>query len=115
MTMSANPSAKKFSWSWSRLKNYRSCPKRHYHLEIAKDVKEPESEAVKWGHRFHDQMAQYIEKGTALPVTMARYEKLAKLARDRKLEGKDVQVELKLALDDQYRPSEWFDRNTWFR
>jgi hypothetical protein len=115
MTTPANLPAKKFAWSWSRLKNYRSCPKRHYHLEIAKDVKEPESEAVKWGHRFHDMMAQYIAKGTPLPITMQRYEKLAKLARDRLLEGKDVQVELKLAIDEQYRPSEWFDRNTWFR
>ena len=49
-----NVIVKKFSWSWSKLKNWRSCPKRHYHVDLAKDFKEPPSEALKWGDLFHE-------------------------------------------------------------
>ena len=35
---------KPFSWSYSRLKNYEACPKKHYHLDIKKDLPPEESE-----------------------------------------------------------------------
>jgi PD-(D/E)XK nuclease superfamily len=111
---------KKFSWSWTKLKNFRSCPKRHYHLEIAKDIREEESEAILWGKKFHDAMAKRIDKGTALPPTMSRYERWPALMYKHKLEGRlgnsaEVKVELKLAMDEEFRPTEWFDGATWFR
>lgn len=110
-----NHVAKKFSWSWSRLKNYRTCPKRHYEIDLAKNVKEDESEQLRWGHQFHDAMAKRIDKGTPLPATMTRYDKLPALMHQHKLDGADVSVELKLAMDQEFRPTAWFDPNTWFR
>jgi hypothetical protein len=106
---------RKFSWSWSKLKNYRTCPKRHYEIDLSKRVKEAESDALKWGWTFHDAMAKHIEKGTPLPTTLARYEKWPALMRQHKLNGGDVKVELKLAMDEEFRPTEWFDNHTWFR
>lgn len=53
-----------FSFSWTRLKNWRACPKRHDHLEVAKDIKGPMTEALTWGDQFHKAMAARIEKGT---------------------------------------------------
>lgn len=101
---------RKFSWSWTKLKNFRSCPKRHYHIEIAKDYREEEGEALKWGKTFHDAMANRIAKGTPLPNTMSRYDKWPSLLHD-----KVVSVELKLAMDEEFRPTSWFDAATWFR
>jgi hypothetical protein len=105
-----NTQIRKFSWSWSKLKNFRTCPKRHYEIDIAKRVKEDESEALRWGHAFHEAMAKRIEKNAPLPTTLRRYDKWpAKLAK------KVVSVELKLAMDEQFQPTAWFDNHTWFR
>ena len=101
---------RKFSWSWSKLKNYRSCPKRHYEIDLSKRVKEDESEALKWGHAFHEAMAKRIARGTPLPPTLSRYEKWPAM-----LAEKNVKVELKLAMDEQFQPTEWFGDTTWFR
>ena len=54
---------KPFSWSWSKLKNFRTCPKRHYHVDIAKDFKEDDSEDLLWGNEVHEALAKRIGKG----------------------------------------------------
>jgi len=106
---------KPFSWSWSKLKNFRTCPKRHYHVELAKDFKEEEGEALKWGHEVHDALAKYIEKAKPLPPTMQRHvglvDELAHLHRA----GKLVKVENKLAIDSDFRPVGFFDNSAWYR
>lgn len=104
-----------FSWSWSRLKNWRACPKRHYHYEIAKDIREPESEALTWGWQFHDAMAKAVDKGTPLPKTMQHYAHLPMAMHQHKTDGADVRVELKMAMTKDFQPSEWFDNHTWLR
>jgi hypothetical protein len=105
---------KKFSWSWSRLKNWRSCPKRHYHIDIAKDTKQPETEALLWGHQFHEAMAARIN-GEPLPEGMEKYEALPALLHKRKLDGIDISTELQLAMDADFQPSPWFGPTTWVR
>jgi len=105
---------RKFAWSWSRLKNWRTCPKRHYHCDLAKDVQEEESGALKWGHDFHEAMAKRIADGTPLPAkTMS--DRWPGFLRKRLEAGVDVKVELQLAMDEQFQPTPWFDQRTWFR
>lgn len=108
--------AKKFAWSWSKLKNYRGCPKRHYEVDIAKTYKDgEESEALKWGDTVHKAMAARIAKGTPLPPMMEHYEDWpARICglRDR---GMKVLVENKLAMSEKFRPTSFFDNETWFR
>ena len=41
---------KPFAWSYSRLKNFEVCPKRHFHVDIAKDFREEEGESLVWGN-----------------------------------------------------------------
>lgn len=107
--------SKKFAWSWSKLKNWRSCPKRHYHIDLAKDVKEAPSEALMWGDEFHEAMAKRVSAGTNLPKTMARYDYWPALMHDHKLAGAKVQTEIRLAMDEEFQPTSWFDANTWVR
>jgi hypothetical protein len=56
-------STKPFAWSYSKLKNFEACPKRHYHVDIAKDFKEADSEALLWGNRVHKGLAIALETG----------------------------------------------------
>lgn len=104
-----------FSFSWSRLKNWRACPKRHYHIEVAKDIKEPTTEALTWGWDFHKAMAAQVEKGIPLPQTMQHYATLPSLMHEHKQRGAIIQVEQKLAMTDGFQPSQWFDNFTWLR
>ena len=57
-------SPKPFAWSYSRLKNFEVCPKRHYEIDIAKNIKEEESEALLWGNTVHRSCADRLSKGT---------------------------------------------------
>lgn len=106
---------KRFAWSWSRLKNYRVCPKRNYHVDIAKDFKEEEGEQLIWGNQVHDAMAKRCGKGTPLPLTMQHYEAWASQVDVLKNAGLAVQVEQKLAIAADFKPTSFFDNRTWFR
>ena len=115
MNINAAPKPRPFSWSWSRLKNYRTCPKRHWHVDLAKDIKETESEQLKWGDEVHKAMAARIEKGTPLPRTMQHYEDIVGEMADMGVGGITVSVENKLAMTESFGPCGFFDQATWFR
>ena len=106
---------KKFAWSWSKLKNYRTCPKRHYHVDLAKDFSEVPSEELKWGNMLHDGMANFIGKGMPLPKALENYRRWPELMRAHKQAGAVVSAELKLAMTAEFKPSSWFGEQTWFR
>jgi len=105
---------KPFSWSYSKLKNYRTCPKRHYHVDIARDVKEEESEALSYGNTVHKVLAQYVEHGTILPPVLAPTlkpwgDKVRAGSHDKLL------VEQKLAIRADFSGCDWFAPDAWYR
>jgi hypothetical protein len=108
---------KPFTWSWSKLKNYRTCPKRHYEVDIIKRFSDDENDAVKWGHTVHEAMANYIGKGMKLPQTVSRYHAWP----DNVIQMRDeddtikVSVENKLAIGKDFSATGYFDPTTWFR
>jgi PD-(D/E)XK nuclease superfamily len=105
---------KPFTWSWSKLKNWRSCPKRHWEIDIAKRYKEDESDQLLWGHQVHEAMAKRIGQGKPLPPTMAHYDGWAKRAEKLRPEM-TIMVEQKLAMARDFSKTGYFDDNTWFR
>jgi len=105
-------SQRKFSWSYSALRNYETCPKRHYHYDMAKDVKEAESDALREGHEVHAAFDARITKKTPLPLGLGHYEGM--LARVTAAEGQTYS-ERKLALSANYQPVAWFSSEAWFR
>lgn len=105
---------KAFSWSYSKLKNFESCPKRHFHVDIAKDVHEEESEQLTWGNAVHSALAARLAKGAELPLPMLGYEHWCK----RILQGADgnsLFVEQKLAINAYFGKTTWFGDDAWLR
>lgn len=103
---------KAFSWSYSRLKNFESCPKRHWHLDIARDIKEEEGEALIWGNVVHKALAERVQQGKPLPKPMDQYEKWA----ERILTGGgNILVEQKLAITKEFGATSWFGDDAWYR
>lgn len=102
---------KPFSFSYSKLKNFETCPKRHYHYEIAKDVLEPEGEALQYGNAVHAALAKAL-MGTPLPK---HFEHLQRWVDRVNPETGTLLVEQSLAITSEFEPCEWFAKTAWFR
>jgi len=103
---------KPFAWSYSKLKNFDTCPLRHLKVDVQKEFKEDESEQLRWGNALHKGLADRLGKKVALPSTMAAYEPM--IQRLEQVPGEAL-VECKFAINDSFGPVEFFDRAAWFR
>jgi len=104
---------KSFAWSYSKLKNFETCPKRHFHVDIAKDVKEEESEQLKWGNAVHKALAKRCAEGTPLPTGMDQWEHWC--ARVTYGGNSRILVEQKLAITKDFAACGYFDNGAWYR
>jgi len=114
-TRTGAPRIKPFAWSFSRLKNFETCPKRHYEIDLAKNVKEPEGQQLQWGQHVHNHLANRCgEDRTPLPPDLQMYEPWAvKVLGDTPAEN--IYVEQSLALTENFTPTGNFDNNAWLR
>lgn len=104
--------AKQWAWSYSKLKNFETCPKRHYEVDIAKSVKEAEGEALVWGNRVHAELAKACSLGGTLPAEMAEYMPWVEKVR---AGAGELMVEQKYAITKEFGKTDWFAPNAWFR
>ena len=101
-----------FTWSYSKLKNFETCPKRHYHYDIAKDVQEADSPHLREGSAMHKAFEERVRDGKTLPLPYAHHEPmLVKLIES----PGDTMAEQKLALTDKFKPTGFFSANVWLR
>ena len=105
---------KPFAWSWSRLKNYETCPRRHHEIDVLKHFKEDESEALTWGNEVHKAAELTIKDPSrplpvGMPVLQSWIDKIKEVPYD------EVYVEQKLAITKDFSACGYFDRNCWFR
>jgi hypothetical protein len=99
------------AWSYSALTSFETCPRRHYHTRIAKDVVEPETQALTWGSAVHKALELRVTENQPLPTGMTHWEDLiTKITA----QGK-VFTELQIALDKDLKQVDWFDKSVWVR
>ena len=55
-------------WSYSSLKTFQQCPKKYYHLKIARDVKNEDSTATNYGKDVHKAAEDHVVKGEPIPT-----------------------------------------------
>lgn len=104
---------KSFTWSYSKLKNYETCAKRHYEIDLVKSVKEEESESLLWGNEVHKYMALRCGEGRKpLPKSMEMYEPWCERVVT---SAGNILVEQKLALTKDFASCGFFDPPVWFR
>src|SRR5450631_3012648 len=104
------PRIKPFAWSFSRMKNFEVCPKRHYEVDLAKSVKEPEGEQLAWGNLVHDGMARRCGLlRVPLPPELVQYEVWAQRALSGVTDSTIVLVEESLAIGRDFSPKTTFE------
>jgi hypothetical protein len=104
--------AKQFAWSYSALTGFETCPRQHYEMRIAKAWPDPPGEAQTWGLEVHKHIENRIGMGRNLPTFLNYVEPIIQ-----KLETSKgvVRAEYKLALNEQFKPVEFFANDAWVR
>jgi len=103
------------AWSYSSIKTFDQCPKKYYHLKVAKDVKDSDTAATIYGTELHSAAEFFIRDGTEIPAKFSFIRDTLEALR--KIEG-EKHCEIKLGVakkDGKYIPCEFFDKNVWWR
>jgi hypothetical protein len=101
-----------FAWSYSALTGFETCPKRHWHYNIAKDIKEEENSYQREGTDTHAAFDRYLKDQVELPLGLGHWKPML----DRIINGRGkVYSERKLALSSSFQPVGWFSDQAWFR
>jgi hypothetical protein len=104
-----------FSWSYTKVRDYRTCPKKFYETSILKKYKEPKTPALEDGDRLHAAFTRRVEKNLPMPTA---YEKLndwgdeaAKIIQP----GQVNMCDKEIALTRNLTPTGYFDNDVWLR
>jgi hypothetical protein len=103
------------AWSYSSIKTFDQCPKKYFHLKVAKDVKDTPGEAAQYGTDFHEAAEMFIKDGTPIPPKFERYASVVEALAS--FPGQK-HTELKLGVrktDTGYEPCGFFDEGVWWR
>lgn len=106
---------KPFTWSYSALKNYRNCPKKHFEVDILKSHGEERSEALAVGEEIHKAMELRCGKGVPLPPALQQYEPEAVKVVGNMPPGTILLVEEKAAIRKDFTACGYFDPGVWCR
>jgi len=103
------------AWSYSSINTFKQCPKKYYHLKVARDVKDKGSVATVYGQEVHTAAEEFIRDRKKVPKKFAFMNNVLD-ALD-KIEG-EKHCELKLGVaktEDGYAPTTFFADDVWWR
>ena len=107
--------ARPFTWSYSKLKNYESCPQKHLRVDLLKEFEEAPSAQLEEGNAFHAAMAKAVSTGAPIDARFKDFQKWVDKLTLVSNPYQIVNVELKLAITRDFKPCGYFDKNVWFR
>ena len=99
-------------WSFSRLKSFEQCPKQFYHMKIAKDYTEGETEAMRYGTEAHLVAEEFIRDGKPVPVKFAYMKDVLEALNRRR--GNKI-TEIKMGLTQELEPCAFRSKDVWWR
>lgn len=100
------------AYSFSALKSFQTCPKKHWHTKIQKDFPETGGEALLEGKRIHKALEKRVMYGQNLPPDLRHLDALCQKFMDAPGEK---QAEVKLAINHDYQPVAFFAKDVFFR
>lgn len=103
------------AWSYSSLKTFQQCPKKYYHLKVAKDVKDDGSEATVYGKELHKAAEDYIRDGTPIPEKFKFIQGTVDALKN--IPGtKHTEIELGVSnKNGRLNPCGFYDKDAWYR
>lgn len=102
------------AWSFSSIKTFDQCPKKYYHLKVAKDYEENfNTEAILYGNQFHQAAEEYVRGDVEKLDPRFAYAQQV-LDKLKNMEGEKL-CELKMGLTANLEACGFFDKDVWFR
>lgn len=99
-------------WSFSSLKQYKTCPKQYYELRVACNFKSRDSADSIYGKEVHKALEEYVRDGKPLAANYMRFKPLVDpllgVAGDRYCEHE-------MALREDLTPCAFTDEDYWVR
>lgn len=103
------------AWSYSSIKTFEQCPKKYFHLKVAKDVKDEPGEAADYGTAVHLAAEEFIRDGKPIPDKFAFMRPLLEPLATKKGE-KHCELRLGVAKTSWgFDPCGFFDKDVWYR
>ena len=103
------------AWSYSSIKTFEQCPKKYFHLKVAKDVVDEPGPEAAYGTEVHLAAEEFIKDGKPIPdkygFIRPVVERLAQFPGDKRTEMK---VGVKRH-STGYEPCSFFDKQVWYR
>ncbi len=90
-------------------RNFDNCPRKAWHINIAKDLPKEDTEQLRWGNQVHSALDRRISRGAALPEAMEKYEHFCNFG------AYMVKTELKLGIRANGLPCGFFDDDVYMR
>ena len=103
------------AWSYSSIKTFDQCPKKYYHLKVAKDVKDTAGPEAIYGEEAHAAAEHYIKHGTPI---QDKYKVMRPVVETLAAFPGEKHCELRLGVrktDYGYEPCGFFDKDVWWR
>lgn len=103
------------AWSYSSIKTFDQCPKKYYHLKVAKDVKDKQNTAALYGEQAHKAAEDYVAKGIPIEPKFNPIKGVAEVLNA--MPGEKF-PEMKLGVkkvDGGYEPAEFNAPDVWWR
>lgn len=103
------------AWSYSSIKTFDQCPKKYYHIKVAKDVKDEGSEATLYGNVVHKAAEDYVREGVPVPPEFAYMQPILDSLIAIKGE-KHCEIKLAVSYDgSDYKPTGYNSKDAWWR
>lgn len=106
--------AKQFAFSFSRLDQFETCPKKYYEVNVAKNYGESNIDQLNWGKEVHTALSAACLGTAELPEHMVSYQHWVNEVRRWPRAG-TLLAEQQLAITKDFRPTKWFADDVWFR
>lgn len=102
-------------WSYSSLSLFQQCPRKYYHLRVAKDISDPPSEQMRYGLMVHEAAERYVRDDTPLPPAFEFMRAALDKLKSFKPEGGQILCEHKMGLTKDLEPCDFFAKDVWWR
>lgn len=101
-----------FSWSYSAIKAFKTCPRKFYHERVLKEYPFVSTPAAEYGKRLHSAIELY---GKGVSELSSEFEFTRPYADNAKNVPGKKWWERKIAFTQNFEPCKYFDKQAWLR
>lgn len=113
MPRPVNAKGKPFSWSFSAVNDFITCPFQYAHRRFYCTLPYIETEAIKWGNRVHTAAEKFLKRIPHNdPEALAPVEPYTTVMLR---SGLDCVAEMEIALSENFEKVKWFSNAAWLR